>query len=100
MPTLCHAQAACIGAWQVKADHACFSSLPGRALWPQLPGDMPESPGLQGTELLSAGPLRLLLRLRLEWLPLQSRYENMGTHQLTQLPPEGRSARQQQHRGC
>lgn len=73
----------CMGEWRVRADHACFSSLPGRPVWPQLPGDMPESPGLQGAELLPAGPLRLLLRLRLEWLSLQPRYGDVVVHQLT-----------------
>lgn len=56
-----------------------FSSLPGRPVWPQLSGDVPESPGLQRAELLPAGPLWLLLRLRVERLPLQPRYGNMGS---------------------
>jgi len=56
-----------------------FSSLPGRPVWPQLSGDVPESPGLQGAELLPAGPLWLLLRLGVERLPLQPRYGNMGS---------------------
>lgn len=64
----------CMVKQQVGADHTCFSSLPGRPVWPQLPGDVPECPGLQGAELLPAGPLRLLLRLGLERLPLQPRY--------------------------
>jgi len=59
-----------------------FFSLPGRSVRPQLPGDVPESPGLPGAELLPAGPLRLLLRLGLEWLPLQPRYGDVGIHQL------------------
>lgn len=56
-----------------------FSSLPGRPVWPQLPGDVPESPGLQGAELLPAGPIWLLLCLGVERLPLQPRYGNMGS---------------------
>ena len=81
----CAVHKQCMGEWQVRADHAHFSSLPGRPVWPQLPGDVPESPGLQRAELLLAGPLRLLLRLRLEWLPLQPRYGDMGVHQLPHL---------------
>lgn len=63
---------------QHHAVHCLFSSLPGRPIWPQLPGDVPESPGLQGAELLPARPLWLLLRLGVERLPLQPRYRDVG----------------------
>lgn len=80
---LCAVHKQCMDEWWVRADHASFSSLPGRPVWPQLPGDVPESPGLPGAELLPARPLRLLLRLGLEWLPLRPRYRDMGIHQLS-----------------
>lgn len=76
----------CMDEWWVRADHAFFFSLPGRPVWPQLPGDVPESSGLSGAELLPARPLWLLLCLRLEWLPLRPRYRDMGVHQLSHPP--------------
>lgn len=82
----------CMDEWWVRADHASFPSLRGRPVWPQLPGDVPESPGLPGAELLPARPLRLLLRLGLERLPLRPRYRDiMGVHQLS--PPAWASSR-------
>lgn len=82
-PSQCHAvHKQRMGKRRVRADLASFSSLPGRPVWPQLPGDVPESPGLQGAELLPAGPLRLLLCLGLEWLPLQPRYGGVGTRRI------------------
>lgn len=76
----------CMDEWWVRADHAFFFSLPGRPVWPQLPGDVPESSGLSGAELLPARPLWLLLCLRLEWLPLRPRYRDRGVHQLSHPP--------------
>lgn len=73
----------CMDEWWVRADHASFSSLPGRPVWPQLPGDVPENPGLPGAELLPSRPLWLLLCLRLEWLPLRPRYRDKGVHQVS-----------------
>lgn len=73
----------CMDEWWVRAGHTSFCSLPGRPVWPQLPGEVPGSPGLPGAELLPARPLRLLLCLGLEWLPLRPRYRDMGIHQLS-----------------